>query len=57
VIGGGGEAVFVLNCIEGPPELRENFNFKKPELIRIEDELAKVLIFLCAKWSELHDDD
>jgi hypothetical protein len=36
VIGGGGEAVFILNCPGGPPVLRESFGFKKPELVRIE---------------------
>ncbi len=54
VIGGGGEAVFILNCPDGPPMLRESFGFKKSELSRIETGLAKVLTHLCAKWSEQH---
>jgi hypothetical protein len=57
VIGGGGEAVFILNCPGGPPRLRESFGFKKPALVRIENELAEVLTHLCAKWSEQHGGD
>jgi hypothetical protein len=48
------EAVFVLNCPEGPPILRENFGFSRPELGRIARELAAKLGGLCANWSEMH---
>ena len=35
VIGNGCEAVFKLNCPEGPPELRENYGFAAGKLSRI----------------------
>jgi hypothetical protein len=40
VVGGGGEAVFILNCPEGPTELRESYGFGLPELSRIQHALA-----------------
>ncbi len=54
VVGGGCEAVFGLNCPEGPPELRENMKFKPAELVKIRAVLAANLAALCAKWSEIH---
>ena len=35
VIGGGCEAVFMLNCPYGPVELRENFGFSRKDLIKV----------------------
>lgn len=32
VLGGGREAVFNLNCPDGPPELRESYGFNTQEL-------------------------
>jgi Domain of unknown function (DUF4160) len=32
VIGAQGEAVFVLNCPDGPPELRESFGFRRSDV-------------------------
>jgi metal-dependent HD superfamily phosphatase/phosphodiesterase len=54
VVGANAMAVFVLNCLEGPPELRENHGFKRSDLAAIKVELAAVLAQLCAKWSEMH---
>ena len=54
VIGAGCEAVFKLRCPEGPPELRENYGFSRPELGRIGLDLAKRLARLCAEWSNIH---
>jgi hypothetical protein len=54
VIGPGGEAVFNLNCPDGPPELRESFGFPRQELGRIAVFLAANLALLCAAWSETH---
>nr|WP_298414404.1 DUF4160 domain-containing protein [uncultured Halomonas sp.] len=54
VIGKGGEAVFILNCPNGPPELRESYRFKSVELNRIASTLSDELLALCAKWSEIH---
>lgn len=55
VIGNGCEAVFNLNCPEGPPELRENFGFSLAEVNRIQVALANRLKHLCDQWSEIHD--
>jgi len=54
VIGKGGEAVFILHCPEGPPELRENYRFNTPDLNRIAAALAAELLALCGQWREIH---
>ena len=54
VIGSGCEAVFRLNCPEGPPELRENYNFGAAELSRIKTALTSRLTRICAEWSRIH---
>jgi len=54
VIGGGCEAVFKLNCLEGPPELRENYGFVAGKLSRIKAGLAARLKSLCGEWSRIH---
>ncbi len=54
VIGARGEAVFILNCPDGPPELRENFGFRTTDLHRIESELGNSLTVLCGKWRDIH---
>ena len=56
VIGAGGEAVFVLNCPDGPPELRESYGFTRPAVMRIESGLSRHLPDLCPRWSEIHGD-
>lgn len=56
VRGAGGEAVFLLNCPQGPPELRESYGFKLAELRRIENVLADELTALCTAWSIHHGD-
>lgn len=55
VIGNGCEAVFKLNCPEGPPELRENCDFSLHELDRIAAELSKYIETLCAAWRRIHE--
>ena len=40
VIGAKGEAVFVLNCPDGPPSLRESYGFSRREELRIQKDLA-----------------
>jgi hypothetical protein len=55
VKGADGEAVFVLHCPDGPPELRESFGFKRPDLSHIKDALAAALAALCAEWRAIHD--
>ena len=54
VIGPTGEAVFLLNCPSGPPELRDNFGLTRLDVSRIADQLMKVLPKLCNEWSRLH---
>ncbi len=56
VIGPGGEAVFILHCPNGPPELRESYGFKRSDLGPIEDGLAGALAALCVEWSAIHGD-
>lgn len=54
VLGQGGEAVFVLNCPDGPPELRELFGFGRGEVARIRAALADTLPRMCAEWKVIH---
>ncbi len=54
VLGAAGEAVFVLHCPDGPPELRESFGFRRPELARIMADLGAALAALCDGWSAIH---
>jgi hypothetical protein len=56
VKGSGGEAVFILNCPDGPPELRESYGFKLQDVRRIEQALTPKLIELCVEWSRHHGD-
>ena len=56
VKGAGGEAVFNLHCPEGPPELRESYGFKLPDLTRIAGALAAAIAALCAEWEAIHGD-
>ena len=56
VIGAQGEAVFILHCPDGPPELRESFGFGLPDLRRIESKLESSLAILCRKWRTIHRD-
>ncbi len=57
VIGYGGEAVFILNCPDGQPELREAYGFNRKEVGRIQNDLAPHVSGLCRKWSEIHGTD
>jgi hypothetical protein len=54
VIGDGCEAVFRLNCPDGPPELRENYGFTTGRLSKIRAALAARLAHLCAEWRRIH---
>ncbi len=54
VVGAEGEAVFLLNCPDGPPTLRESFGFGMPQVNRIEGLLVAKVATLCAAWSETH---
>jgi hypothetical protein len=55
VIGPNGEAVFELNCPDGPVSIREYFGFRTKQLNAIATELMKVLSRLCAEWERIHE--
>jgi hypothetical protein len=54
VIGRGCEAVFNLNCPEGPVELRENYGFSRRDLAHFRTVLTENLRLLCRAWEEIH---
>ncbi len=54
VIGNGCEAVFKLNCPDGPPELLENYGFSPGDLAKIKAALIATTAHLCAAWSKIH---
>lgn len=54
VIGRGLEAVFRLNCFEGPLELRENYGFARKDLAKIAQGLTANLAVLCDEWRRVH---
>lgn len=56
VIGNGCEAVFKLHCLNGAPELRENFGFARKDLAKIVEALAANLAMLCNEWKRIHED-
>lgn len=56
VWGGDGEAVFFLNCPDGPPELREMRGFDKRRLARVVEGLTPELAMLCERWRTIHGD-
>ncbi|MBX9910967.1 MAG: DUF4160 domain-containing protein [Beijerinckiaceae bacterium] len=56
VKGKGCEAVFLLHCPEGPPELRESYGFGRVDLRRIEGRLDEALMQLRGEWERRHGD-
>jgi hypothetical protein len=52
VIGSDCEAVFQLNCPEGPVELREDYG--AGQIKTFECELMKNLSQLCGAWEKIH---
>ncbi len=56
VKGAGGEAVFYLNCPDGPPAPRESFGFRLADLNGIEDALGGAIAALSAEWRTIHGD-
>jgi hypothetical protein len=54
VIGGGGEALFILHCPGGPPTLSRNFGFPLAQLNAIVRELDSRIEELCHAWYEIH---
>lgn len=54
VIGRGGEAVFRLDCPNGPPALREVYGMSLKQVNRIAEALVVSLDKLCADWRNIH---
>lgn len=54
VIGSEYEAVFQLNCPDGPVELREDYGTTRRQIKAFERELMKNLSQLCRAWEEIH---
>ena len=54
VIGRGADAVFDLNCPDGPVELRENYGFPGRMLRHVLDVLRARLTDLCSAWEHIH---
>ena len=54
VIGRGCEAVFHLNCPDGPVEFRENYGFSRREIMQIENVLRNKLTEPCKAWENIH---
>jgi hypothetical protein len=53
-IGNGHEAVFELQCPNGPVNLRENYGFSRADLAAIVANLNEHLKLLCAAWEKIH---
>jgi len=53
-LGSGCEAVFDLNCMAGPIELRENYGFSRRKIRRILEVLTDHLEELCRAWEDIH---
>ena len=56
VIGAGTEAMFLLHCPNGPPELRASYGFSLRDASRIGNVLNQALAMLCAEWRSIHGD-
>jgi hypothetical protein len=56
-LGRGHEAIFVLNCPGGPPELHANYGFNLRDLNSILEQLQRVVEHLCEAWNRIHDVD
>lgn len=56
VFGHGREAVFILNCPDGPAGLQPSFGFTGPALRTIEAQLTRAVARLCEAWETIHGD-
>lgn len=54
-IGAGVEAVFDLNCPEGPVSVRESFGFSARRLREVAVLLDENIKALCHAWRNIHD--
>lgn len=51
------EAIFDLNCPDGPPGLRENHGFRSGPLNLLASHLQANLTQLCKQWKRIHGYD
>ena len=54
VIGPGQEAVFILNCPDGPVSLRESLGFDVRAIRVLAVALDRMLAMLCEGWEAIH---
>jgi hypothetical protein len=54
ILGRGLEAIFILNCPSGPPELRANYGFSLRELNDMLDHLQQIIERTCDVWRHFH---
>lgn len=54
VIGAEVQTVFVLNCPDGPPKIRECYGFSRPEARRIGTDLRAFVPELCESLRRIH---
>ncbi len=57
LIGADCEAVFELNCPEGPVALRESYGFTTRQQRRVAEQLTGSLSLLCDAWERIHESD
>lgn len=57
VIGQGREAVFALNCPDGPVAVGENYGFALREASRIAAVLDEHVTLLCEGWRRIHGEE
>jgi len=57
VIGTTAEAIFELNCPEGPVTLRESYRLKTQDLQPLIEAMNPQLSLLCAEWERIHGSD
>jgi uncharacterized protein DUF4160 len=53
VIGARGEAVFLLNCPDGPADLRESYGFNGLEIGVMAADLLAHIPALCTEWGTI----
>jgi Fe2+ or Zn2+ uptake regulation protein len=51
------EAVFELNCPEGPLTMRESYGFTTRQLRRLTEQLNAALLELCSALESIHESD
>ena len=54
VLGPARDAIFILNCPDGPPRLRGSFGFAVQALNQLEAGLKRAPEDLCERWSRMH---